>query len=306
MATKHIAWVDGLKGFAILLVVLGHSIQDVIPNYDQNIVFRYIYSFHMPLFMFLSGYVSYKVFEWNSAVKRFWQLIVPFFSAIVLSYLIHQISQLSVEGFCNYIIEIILRPDRGLWFLWVLFFIHILFIGCRKIAALIAADERIVALCVAGVLNLVELLTRFELFGYHWIAWYFIFFALGAYWRIFNQKDRRRTNRSILIGSAILFPILAGFFRMHNQAPSFYQWINWGPYFPILYRMIVALAGIALFFEVFKFFCKEQNIIYKLLIIVGGGLWESIICIFYCCPYYRHCHYSGNCLPAFPYCCCGY
>ena len=270
--TTRIAWVDALKGFAILLVVLGHSIQEMIPDYDQNMVFRYIYSFHMPLFMFLSGYVSYKVSEWNSVVKRFWQLMVPFFSAIVLNYLIHQFARFSIGGLGDYFVSVILRPDRGLWFLWVLFFIHILFIGCRKVAKAVSVDERIVVLGVAGILNLVELLTRFELFGYHWIAWYFIFFTLGAYWRISDRNDRPRLNRRILIANVILFPILAGFFRMHNQPPpGLYRWIDLGPYFPVIYRLVVALSGIALSFEFFRFFCKEQHILCKLLMIVGSG-----------------------------------
>lgn len=284
IATTRIAWVDALKGFAILMVVLGHILQRFYS--DDTLAVRFIYSFHVPLFMFLSGYVSYKIFAWNSLEKRFWQLIVPFFSAIVLDYLIHHISQLSIGGLCDYIVSIILRPDKGLWFLWALFFINILFVGCRKVASAVSVDERIVVLGAAGILNLVELLTRFELFGYHWIAWYFIFFAIGAYWRIFDQKDRSRLDRSILIVSAILFPILAGFFRMHNQTPGFYRWINLGPYFPILYRIIVSFAGIAFFVELFKFFCKEQNVVYKQLIKLGGGFgnllpaFVSIIPIF--------------------------
>ncbi len=53
-------YLDFLKGFAILLVILGHVIQYNINDPYNNIVFRYIYAFHMPLFMFISGFVSYK------------------------------------------------------------------------------------------------------------------------------------------------------------------------------------------------------------------------------------------------------
>lgn len=50
--------IDGLRGIAIMLVVIGHVIQYVFsPNtFDDNLLFRVIYSFHMPLFMFISGY----------------------------------------------------------------------------------------------------------------------------------------------------------------------------------------------------------------------------------------------------------
>lgn len=53
-------YIDNLKGVLILLVVLGHCIQATNMDYDHDLVSRYIYSFHMPLFMCVSGFVSYK------------------------------------------------------------------------------------------------------------------------------------------------------------------------------------------------------------------------------------------------------
>lgn len=50
-------WVDAVKGFAIYLVILGHSIQYATSqdyNYAGNTFFQIIYSFHMPLFMMMS------------------------------------------------------------------------------------------------------------------------------------------------------------------------------------------------------------------------------------------------------------
>lgn len=52
-------WIDSLKGILILLVVLGHSIQNTLGeecygNYWWNL----IYSFHMPAFMAISGYLQ--------------------------------------------------------------------------------------------------------------------------------------------------------------------------------------------------------------------------------------------------------
>jgi fucose 4-O-acetylase-like acetyltransferase len=54
---------DCLKGFAIFLVVWGHCIQNLFAGsneqYLQDPVFALIYSFHMPLFMAISGYLFY-------------------------------------------------------------------------------------------------------------------------------------------------------------------------------------------------------------------------------------------------------
>lgn len=51
-------YLDIARGMAIILVVLGHSIQSNIMDMDSSLVFRIIYSFHMPLFMFISGAVT--------------------------------------------------------------------------------------------------------------------------------------------------------------------------------------------------------------------------------------------------------
>ncbi len=55
MAAKRIEWLDLCKGFAIILVVLGHVIDGA--TMYKNVswlqtVFKAVYSFHMPLFFF--------------------------------------------------------------------------------------------------------------------------------------------------------------------------------------------------------------------------------------------------------------
>ncbi|MBS7565356.1 acyltransferase family protein [Mucilaginibacter sp. Bleaf8] len=50
---------DNIKFFLITLVVFGHFIESYITqNIYQKVIFICIYSFHIPLFVFLSGYFS--------------------------------------------------------------------------------------------------------------------------------------------------------------------------------------------------------------------------------------------------------
>lgn len=59
--------IDFIRGIAIILVILGHNIQygsgvSYYTNelYFDNVLFKLIYSFHMPLFALISGYLSYR------------------------------------------------------------------------------------------------------------------------------------------------------------------------------------------------------------------------------------------------------
>lgn len=268
--SSRIPYIDALRGFAILLVIAGHVIQTLYGT--DGLVFRYIYSFHMPLFMFLSGFVSYKIETWKSVGKRFLQLIVPFFCYNVIAFFADGFAEISLRGFAEFNLRIILRPDLGLWFLWVLFFIHTLFICCRKAATVLQIDERIIVLVVLGGLNLVELITRTDFLGFHWIAWYFIFFSAGVYIRPFSQMEHVSLDRGLLIGSAILFPVCAYFFRLQNciTPPRILQSIDLGSYFPIFYRLWVAALGIILFYEIFKW-TETMGASYctKILILLG-------------------------------------
>lgn len=63
---KREALPDILKGFSIILVILGHCIQEgsgepyrVGLSYFSDRLYQFIYSFHMPLFMLISGYLGW-------------------------------------------------------------------------------------------------------------------------------------------------------------------------------------------------------------------------------------------------------
>lgn len=84
-ASKRIEYVDIAKGIAIMLVVMGHVLQFDMAGANRNVVFSFIYSFHMPLFMSLSGYVvgigypQKKRGYRETLIRRFNQLAVPYF-----------------------------------------------------------------------------------------------------------------------------------------------------------------------------------------------------------------------------------
>lgn len=78
----RVQWIDGCKGLAILMVVLGHTMRT-----DLSLV--YIYGFHMPLFFFLSGLVcNENKYTWASFLKsRFNTLVIPYLAFYLLTWL---------------------------------------------------------------------------------------------------------------------------------------------------------------------------------------------------------------------------
>lgn len=71
---KRDDFIDYLKGVTIFFVLWGHSIQYMTCDlsFFSDVVFKKIYSFHMPLFMFLSGYV----FFWTCNRKELTDIII--------------------------------------------------------------------------------------------------------------------------------------------------------------------------------------------------------------------------------------
>ena len=81
--SKRIEYLDIAKGIGILLVVLGHNDFEVISLFVQ----RLIYSFHMPMFFFLSGYfINASIPFWDFFKKRFHALMKPFLFTLFLIY----------------------------------------------------------------------------------------------------------------------------------------------------------------------------------------------------------------------------
>ncbi len=107
---------DSLKLFAIFLVLWGHTIQYLLSTeFADEPVYRMIYSFHMPLFMMITGFFFAKTFKSgfiNTTLKKFRQLIIP---ALVWSVLFSVLKTLKTGmPSLDYIIANI---SNGFWFL---------------------------------------------------------------------------------------------------------------------------------------------------------------------------------------------
>ena len=111
---ERVAKWDNLKAYLIALVVIGHVLQYFTDYSDlAKGLYLFIYSFHMPLFFMISGYLSYKEpLNWISSVKRRgYQLLVPYVLWGVGICLWHKYP----------LLDMIVDPGKILWFIWCLF-----------------------------------------------------------------------------------------------------------------------------------------------------------------------------------------
>ncbi len=138
--SKRIEWIDALKGFAILTVVIGHCTTDSMASHtflDYTVfiqgIYAFIYSFHMPLFFAVSGYVfflsrSYR--KWKGKVLDF-VLIYVIWSALMW------LSKYIMSGDVNHpvtlvdLFSIVYKPIMIYWYLYVLIAFYVLF-SCLK------------------------------------------------------------------------------------------------------------------------------------------------------------------------------
>ncbi len=224
----RITEIDVAKGIGILLVVFAHV------NYTSFLL-EYIYSFHMPLFFVLSGFVfdrkRYLSFA-DFLRRRVKNLICPYIFFAVMSVLFECIiiiygngfSVDLVKTFCKGIINILLSRGSAdffnapLWFVLCLFTVEIIYFFVSKLK-----DKFAVLICMAlVVLGWFLESEYFTLFENKLLPWSIdsALFALGFYalgnfvfqkskLHIFLLSDHK--NKNLIIVGIIILSIAIGF-----------------------------------------------------------------------------------------------
>ena len=139
-------WIDALKGFGIMLVVLAHHSLPIALD-------TYTFSFHMPLFFFISGFLfdfgKYTGSATNFVKGRLRSLIVPYFCFALFTCLFYFMLDelytpgvISIKFFENSMLHgtshilVAFGPaisyNPPLWFLTCLFVTELLFYGLAK------------------------------------------------------------------------------------------------------------------------------------------------------------------------------
>lgn len=132
------SWVDYAKAIGIILVVYGHVSRGVHKagvHMDESLfqlVDSIIYSFHMPLFFFLSGLFFYNSFKSRGASR----LIANKVDTIIYPYILWSLLQGSIETILSKytngsvtfseVLSLAWQPRAQFWFLYTLFLVFVI------------------------------------------------------------------------------------------------------------------------------------------------------------------------------------
>lgn len=171
---RHI-WIDMLKGYGIIIVTLGHL----------GVSFpieKHIYSYHMFLFLFISGYLLNDNRRFEETLKaKTKHLLIPFlswhFCSCIFGYILYKQEPIDfIRSF--FMINGNMSFDRPIWFILVLYITEILYgiISYRNklnlVSDLSVIGISLVLFCIFGnyklplMLNLVPFGIATYTFGY--------------------------------------------------------------------------------------------------------------------------------------------
>lgn len=213
--TKYNRQIAFLQVWAIVLVCLGHSLFN---PYATIYIHRWIYAFHMPLFMFLSGYLLvYACNSKNREVKdigwfggeRFFlkkakRLLLPYFFISTLVYVPKSLLSayalrpvdLSFRGYAEMLFYPWDNVIKFFWFLPTLFLVTLLTVGVVKVFRIqrenmFAYGILFVILLLLKVFNPLEGVAFLNLEG---VIGYWLFFWSGFVFFFIQGNIERRLH----------------------------------------------------------------------------------------------------------------
>ena len=226
--------IDALKGLAITLVVLGHAILDAgaLPHAAglvdkgsfsisiataSNLALSMLYTFHMPLFAFVSGLVMWPPRKYSlgsSVVGRLKSLIVPYLAWFTVFYIVRWAPHPS-GGFGVALMDEV-TGHGGLWYLYALFICSIFVVALSNVRGsmwLLSASAVAAIACSTGLLFAVP-----DVLYLNMVLWIYPFVVLGYLVGPLKEKLVERRRALLGVGLAAFLPLF--YLRHPVDVPS--------------------------------------------------------------------------------------
>lgn len=216
---------DALKGILILFVVIGHSIADCfykIGDVSHNVVFNAIYLFHMPLFIFVSGYFANSMTKYTFPIvfrRKAKRLILPWVIWSSFSLLIwfssssfYSLDFHTKDAFVEIGKNLYRTYAQYIWFLPCVFVLTIMYYPILR--CIHDGDRKYIFICVMIFLVWIVSVIFNKNFPFNYIDYLQISrqalpFGLGLFY--FYCKDRLNNEYRILIVLLAVIGIIGGF-----------------------------------------------------------------------------------------------
>lgn len=263
----------------MLIVILGHAIQSTLGVACESAhLWNLIYSFHMPAFMAVSGWLAYRDIksskptnaDWGgymrSCKRRAQQLMLPYLAWTLISYIIKGNYTLTAAYYK------LMLPDTSFWFLWVLFWICVIFNLAQLAASKLKLNEMILIFCSCLLLFGVMVVMEIRVLGFQFLAYYFLFYTLGYCLHKYDDTVLLKgfCKPFALVSLTILWAFLAWGWSMHGL-PS---WMPAIPHVPssllqYAYRGFTALVAIVVLIGVAPKMLNATNKLNQMICTLG-------------------------------------
>ena len=250
------AWVDILKGIAIIFVVLGH----VVTSYHNsnmllsarifNFVGIFVYAFHMPLFFVISGYLAGKSKKNDTVGKKILGKCICYGIPYVIFSVVSVTLKLLARSVVNTplglmdLLMIVVYPISYLWFLYALLLISVISLLLKRLVKNNYLVVVIVSLVCKVAMNIVLNVYSLQdgkfsesiLFS---VIEYYFWYVLGEYLSSkFTDEIKHKLKNIKYVWCALLLCMFAGVVWLFN----FHFQIGWS-----IVNILVSFLGIAVF-----------------------------------------------------------
>lgn len=266
MVSKRYDYIDYIKVFACFLVLLGHllmSLRTIVDNDYVEYVIYFVYLFHMPLFMSVSGFL-YANNKLNLNVKsilsfskkKIINLLVPyifFYNIFMLLSIIASSSVNTPKGISEWL-GIFNNPIAPYWYLYALLSLFIFIPWLEKI---IKKDKYV--FLILFILKIITFHIKIPLYFIKSIMTFGVYFYIGKL--LYNYKFNKKKNISIMIFVIIYIGLSAIAYHYKGMISSTYEnYIN----------LMFGITGVLIFYLLFyntkkiELFDKYKNYTFEI------------------------------------------
>lgn len=289
---ERITWIDLAKGIAMILVIMGHTLNEGLPLY-------LIYTFHMPLFFCLSTITSHFSTDMNDYARTLKRSFVHLLLPAIVFWALHGISYYALfhnqlgtptQYFGKQLLSLLWASGQDIsissleipmlgifWFVFALFVGRSIFDYIHMRCGIKAAFVLSLSLGIIGVL----VGSRQPLpIAFDCALAIQPFLALGM---LFRDKKREKSNIKSIIISLSCWALLVLFSVIVCKAEAMDVALRRYPLFPVC--ILIAAFGSVGFCELSKLaseipWVKESSRIFRCLLFLGkNSLW--LMCIHY-------------------------